>query len=99
MPGGIGEEVVQHLHDAPAVGVYPGQADGKVDRDAVPPAATDEGVPRPLHQLGQLRGLRRDRERAGIDAAGIEKVADQAAHMAGLLEDDAVELAHLRRVE
>ena len=99
VPGGVGEEVVQHLHDAPPVGHRARQADGKVHHDAVPTAAADEGIPRPLHQLGQLRGLRRDRERARVDAARIEKVADQAPHVARLRDDDAVELAHLGRVE
>ena len=96
MPRGVGEEVVEHLHDAPAVGHRAWQAGGKVDDDAVPPVAAEEGIPRPLHQLGHLRGLGRDRERARIDAARVEQVTDEAPHVVGLLDDDAVELAHPR---
>ena len=98
VPGGVGEEVVEHLHDAPPVGHHAGQPDGKVHDDAVPAAAAQEGAPRLLHQLGQLRRLGRNRERARVDAARIEQVADQAAHVSGLLVDDAKELAQLGRV-
>ena len=56
-------------------------------------------VLRALHQVGHLRGLGCDRERARLDAPGIEQIADQAAHVVGLLDDEAVELAHLGRVE
>ncbi|MDE0194468.1 MAG: hypothetical protein OXP08_02875 [bacterium] len=55
-------------------------------------AAADERASRPLHQAGQLRGLGRDRERARLDVPRIQQVADLAAHMPGLLDDDAVEL-------
>ena len=96
---GVGEEVVQHLHDAPPVGHHPGKVRRKVDQHAVAPAAAEERAPRALHQLGHLRRLGRDRERARLDAPGVEQVADEPAHVVGLLDDEAVELAHLRRVE
>ena len=56
-------------------------------------------VSRPLHQIGHLRGFRRDRECARVDATRIQQVADQAPHVVRLLGDDPVELAHLCRVE
>ena len=65
----------------------------------MPGAAAQERGPGPVDQAGQLRGFRRHRERAGVDAPRIEKVADEAAHVIGLLDDDAGELAHLGRVE
>ena len=48
-----------------------------------------------VDQGGDVRGLRRDGERAGLDAAGIEQVADEALHVVGLSVDDAEELEHL----
>ena len=48
-----------------------------------------------VHQRGELGGLGRDRQRAGVDAPGVEQVADQAVHAVGLLVDDAEELRHL----
>ena len=99
MGGGVREQVVQHLHDAPPVGHHPGQVGRQVDADGVQVAAVEEGVARPVHQAGHLRGLGRDRERARVDPPGIEQVADEAAHVIGLLVDDPEERAHLRRVE
>lgn len=43
--------------------------------------------------------LGRDQKGARIDAPRLQQVADQAAHVLGLLDDDAVELVHLRRIE
>ena len=99
VPGGVGEQVVQHLHDAPPVGHRGRQVRRQVDRHAVPAAAAQEGVPGPLHQARDLRRFGGYRERARVDAPDIEQVADQAAHVIGLLVDDAEELAHLGRVE
>ena len=94
---GVGQEVVQHLHDALAVGQHRRQAVRQVDHDGVPGAAGEEGVARLLHQSADLRGLGRDRERAGFDAPGIEQVGDQPDHAVGLVVDDAEELARLGR--
>ena len=82
----------------PAVGHHEGQAGGKVEGDAVPSVAVQEGGPRLLHQVADLRGLGRDRERARVEAPGVEQVADEAPHVVGLLVDDAQELAQLRRI-
>ena len=99
VPGGVGEEVVQHLHDAPPVGHHPGKLRCEVDEDVVPPAAAQERVSRPVHQGGHLRGLGRHRERARVDAPRVQQIADEPAHVVGLLDDDAEELAHLRPVQ
>ena len=77
---GIGQEVVQHLHDALAVGQHRRQAGRQVDQEGVSGAAGEEGVAGLVHQGADLRGLGRDRERAGFDAPGIEQVGDQADH-------------------
>ena len=99
VPRGVGEQVVEHLHDAPAIGHHGRQLRREVDEDGVPAAAAEERAARPLDQGGHLRGLRRDRERARVDAPRVEQVADETGHVAGLLGDDAEELAHLGRVE
>ena len=65
----------------------------------MPGAAAQEGVPGPVHQARDLRRFGGYRERARVDAPDIQQVADQAAHVVGLLVDDAEELAHLGRVE
>ena len=61
--------------------------------------AGEEGGARPVDQRRHLRGLGRDRERAGVDAPGVEQVGDQADHAVGLVVDDADELAGLGRRE
>ena len=99
VPGGVGEQVVQHLDDAPAVGQRARQVRRQIDQHAVPAAAAQEGVPGPLHQVRDLRRIGGYRERARVDAPNIQQVADQPAHVIGLLVDDAEELAHLGRVE
>ena len=65
----------------------------------MPGAAAQEGVPGPVHQVRDLRRFGAYRKRARVDAPDIEQVADEAAHVIGLLVDDAEELAHLGRVE
>ena len=94
---GVREQVVQHLHDALPVGQHGRQVGRQVDPDGVPDAAADEGAARLVHQGGDLRGLGRDRERARLDAPGIEQVGDQPDHAVGLIVDDAEELARLGR--
>ena len=99
VPRGVRQEVVEHRRDAPAVGHHGGQFRRQVDDDFVPPAAAEERASRPLDQLGHLRGFSGDRQRARVDAPRVEQVADEAAHVDGLLGDDAEELARLGRVE
>ena len=62
-------------------------------------AAAQEGVAGLLHQVGDVGRLRGHREGAGVDAPGIQQVADQAAHVVGLVVDDAEELPHLGGVQ
>ncbi len=62
-------------------------------------AAVEERAPRLLNQFRHLRGHGRDRQRADLDAARIEEVADEAPHPVGLLVDDPEELVQLGRVE
>ena len=76
-----------------------GRSGGRSISTACRLAAAQECVPRPLHQLGHLRGRRRHRQRARVDAAGIEQVADQVLGVIRLLVDDAEELVHLGRVQ
>ena len=97
VPRGVGEQVVQHLDDAPPVGHRTRQVRRQVDQHAVPAAAAQEGVPGPLHQARDRRRFGGYRERPRVDAPDIEQVADQPAHVIGLLVDDAEELAHLGR--
>ena len=49
---GVGEQVVEHLHQALPVGHDPGQVGREVDADGVPPAAADERAARLVHQHG-----------------------------------------------
>ena len=93
--GRVREEVVQHLHDAVAVGHRPRQVRREVDEDGVPAAAAQEGGPGPVDQRGDVRRLGRDRERARLDAPRVQEVRDQAAHVVGLPVDDAEELEQL----
>ena len=75
---GVGEQVVEHLHQALPVRHDPGQVGRQVDADGVPPAAADERAARLVHQHGDIRRLGRDRQRAGVDAPGVEQVADRS---------------------
>ena len=52
-----------------------------------------------FHEARYLRRLRRHGERAGLDAPGVQQVADQPAHLARLFGDDTVKFAPLGRVE
>ena len=56
------------------------------------PAAAHERAPGLVEQAGDLGRRDRDRQRAGVDAALVEQVADQAPHVVGLRVDDAEEL-------
>ena len=97
LPRRVRQQVVQHLLDALAVGHDARQVRRQVDRHRVAPAAGEERGARPLDQRHHLRGLGLDRERAGVDAPGVEQVGDQPDHAVGLPVDDADELARLRR--
>ena len=86
MPRGGGEQVVQHLLDALTVGHNPWLVKRKVDQDDVSAAPALERAPSPIHQDSNIGGLGRHRQRARVDAARIQQVADQDAHVIGLRE-------------
>ena len=50
VPRRVQDEVVQDLHDAPAVRHHAGQVRRQVDENGVPPAAAQERVPRAVHE-------------------------------------------------
>ena len=72
-----------------------GRSGGRFDLDGVPAAAAQEGLPGLLHQARHVRRLRSDRQRARLDVPRIQQVADQAAHLIGLLVNDLKKLEHL----
>ena len=55
-------------------------------------------LPGLVHKPGHRQRLSGDRQRARLDAPGVEEVVDEPAHLMGLLVD-AEELVHLRRVQ
>ena len=86
---GVGEELVEHLNDAPAVGHHRGQPRGQVDEDGVPAGRRYPGrcfAPAPLGRpLPRARG----RPRAcRVDAPRVEQVADEPAHVVCLILDE-----------
>ena len=91
----FGEQVGEDLRDAPPVGHHRGQVGRQVDLDRVPRAGGEEGRAGALDERGDVDGLRRDGQFAGLDATRVEKITDQRAHVVGLVGDDAVELPHL----
>ena len=97
VPGGVGQQVAEHLYDALAVGHHRRQPVRQVDGNRVPGAAGVERGARRLDQNGHAHRLRRDRQRARLDAPCIEEVADQPLHVVRLGVDDAEELQQLGR--
>ena len=95
----VGEQVVEDLDDALPVGQHARQVLRQVEVDGVPAAPAEERLPGLLHQRDDLHRLGDDRQGAGLDAARVEQVGDEAAHVVGLLVDDVRELLHLDRVE
>ena len=96
MPGGVRQQVADDLGDALPVGQHRGQVVRQVDAQRVARAAGGEGAARGVHQGVHRRRLRVHRQRARVDAPGIEEVADQPVHVVGLALDDAEELHQLR---
>ena len=56
MPGRVGQQVVQHLHDAPPVRQDPGQVRRQVDLQTAPVAPALEPAPGLVHQDARLHG-------------------------------------------
>ena len=98
VPRRVREQVVEDLHDAPRVGHHPRQVLRQVDAQGVPAAAGEEGASAWSTKAGHLRRFERDRQRARLDAPLVQQIADQAAHLVGLLVDDAEELPRLGQV-
>ena len=99
MADGVGEQVVQHLGDALAVDHDMGQVARQVDMHGVAGVCAQErgsGLVDERRELG-WRGIYG--QGAGFDASDVEQIADESAHLVGLLVDDAEELAQLRPVE
>ena len=99
MPGRVGEEVVQHLDDAPPVRHDQRQLRREVDAEVVPAPSALEPAPGLVHQGRHVRRRGGHRQLARLDARHVEQVADQVAHVVGLLADDAKELEHLGGVQ
>ena len=97
--GGVGEQVAEHLHDAGAVGHHARQVRRQVDGHVVAGAAGQERAARRVDERARVGRLGIDRQGAGVDAAGVEQVADEVRHAVGLVVDDAEELHELGRAE
>ena len=93
---GIGEQIVQHLHDTSPIRQYAGKLRRKVDKHGVPAVTGQERGTGLLDQLAHLGWFRRHGQRTGGDAPRIEQIGDQGAHAVRLFVDDAEELAGLR---
>ena len=99
IPGRIGQEVAQHLEGALAVGHHQGKPSGQVDENVVSAPAADEGAPRLVNKVGDVRRCWLHRQCARLDAGHGQQVAFQHAYAVGLLHNDPEELAHLGRVQ
>ena len=99
VPGGVGQEVEQDLRQPLAVGPDRGQVADQLHFDVVVVAAADERVPGLLDDGGDLGRLGRHGQGPRLDARQVQKVADQVAHVVGLLLDYAEELLGLRGIE
>ena len=99
VPGGVVQEVHQHLDDAAPVRHDAGQVRLQVDVDRVPGSSAEEGVPGLVHQDGGVRGFGGHRQSPGLDAGHVQEVGDEGAHLVGLLFNDPEEEEHLGRVQ
>ena len=97
--GRIRQQVAEHLHDALPVGHHPRQVRRQVNLHGLPAAAANEGVASLVYQAGHSGRLGSHRQRAGLHAPRVQQIADQVAHVIGLLINDAEELHHLGRVD
>ena len=99
VPGRVGQQVVQHLDDAPPVRQDPGQPRRDVDDQVAPAAPALEPAPGLVHQDGHVDGFGGYRQGPRLDAGHVEEVADQVAHALRLVADDPEELGHLGGVQ
>ena len=96
--GRVGQQVSQHLDDAPPVGDHQGQVGLDVDGQVVPAPRADEGAPCPVHQRRHPCGFGSHRQRACLDARHVQQVGYQVEHVVGLAVDDPEELPDHRGV-
>ena len=99
VPSRVGQQVADDLDNAPPVRHHQGEVGRQVDVQAVPAPAAQEGVAGQVHQHGHLSRPGIDRQCASLDAGHVQQVANQVAHIVGLVYDDAEELAQLGRVQ
>ena len=98
VPRRVRQEIAENLDDPRAVGHCPRQVFRQVDAHDPVDGTAQEGTAGLIHQRGDIGRLGRHRQRARRDAPVVEQVADQAAHLVGLLVDDPKELQHLGRL-
>ena len=99
VPGGIREEVGDDLNDAPGIDHHPREIWWQVDLHALNAPPAQKRPPRLVHEIRNVRRLGVHRERAGVDAPGVQQIADEPLHAVDLLVDDPEELPYLRRIE
>ena len=97
--GCVGEQVAQHLDDAPPVRHDQRQVGLKVDVDVVTAASAQERVLGLVDQEDRVRRRRSHRQLPGVDAGHVQQVGDQAAHLVGLLLNNPEEKVHFGRVQ
>ena len=97
--GGVREQVGEDLNDAPGVDHYPREVRRHVDLHVLNAPAAQERPPCLVHEIRDMRRPRVHRERAGVDASGVQQIADEPLHAVDLLVDDPEELPCFRRFE
>ena len=97
--GGVGQQVVEHLHDAARVGNDQRQVRLQIDTHRLVAARACERVAGLVHQPGQLGRLGIHRQRARLNLHHVDQVREQASHVVGLLVDYPGELVHLGPVQ
>ena len=99
VPGGVREQVGEDLNDAPGVDHYPREVRRHVDLHVLNSPPAQIRPPCLVHEIRNVRRPRVHRERAGVDAPGVQQIADEPLHAVDLLVDEPEELPRLRRIE
>ena len=98
-PGGVGEQVAQHLNDPAPIGHHGRELRLEVHAEVAPRCPAEEPLPGLVDDRGDLARPGFDGERAGLDAGHVEQVPDQVVHLVRRVADDAEELRHLGGIE